>query len=284
MQLSLFDTVSNVINTLGSLTGFNKNAVDRTARPRVIAPPAPKKANDPSKRSVQCSQSFVLYTLKRGKRKTIGFLVDDLGLSISAPKWVTITQIESAIRERELWIAKKTVEWRQHVEKREKLKIHWQANTPIPLMGENLVIRLSNSADVSKLGVLRVGNELLVALPENASDEQIKNRVQSWLQLQAKKVFAERIPIYSQKLGAAPSRWRLSSARTRWGSCAHDGSVRLNWRLIHFPLDIIDYVIAHELAHLKELNHGPEFWRTVGELFPDYEQKRNWLKRIPADS
>ena len=295
MQLSLFDSVSSVLSTLGSLAGLT---VPRGAPPQVptalapvpevpavhAAPVMPAKSTDNAKRHVQCSQSFIAYTLKRAKRKTFGFLIDDAGLTISVPKWVTIAQIEDAIREREPWIARKTVEWREHVEKREKLKIHWQRNTPVPLMGENLVIRLCNSADVNQLGVLRVGNELLVALPEHASDEQIKNRVQSWLQMQAKVVFAERIPIYSQKLGTTPSRWKLSSARTRWGSCAHDGSIRLNWRLIHFPLDIIDYVIAHELAHLKELNHGPEFWRTVGELFPDYEQKRNWLKRIPAES
>ena len=70
---------------------------------------------------------------------------------------------------------------------------------------------------------------------------------------------------------------------TRWGSCTPDGAVRLNWRLVHFPLEIIDYVIAHELAHLRELNHGPRFWSTVGELFPDFDRARAWLRNFPDD-
>jgi len=79
-------------------------------------------------------------------------------------------------------------------------------------------------------------------------------------------------------------RWSLSSARTRWGSCSADGSIRLNWRLVHFPLDIVDYVIAHELAHLRELNHGTRFWQIVGDLFPEYERARAWLRDFPEDA
>ncbi len=67
---------------------------------------------------------------------------------------------------------------------------------------------------------------------------------------------------------------RLSSAKTRWGSCSADGRILLNWRLIHFPQSSIDYVVAHELAHLKEMNHGPRFWATVASLLPDYETAR----------
>ena len=81
----------------------------------------------------------------------------------------------------------------------------------------------------------------------------------------------------------APKRWALSSARTRWGSCAADGSIRLNWRLMHFPVEIIDYVVAHELAHLREMNHGPRFWSAVGELFPDWKRAREWLRGFPDD-
>ena len=98
---------------------------------------------------------------------------------------------------------------------------------------------------------------------------------------QARELFAQRIPLYAQRLGRSPRRWALSSARTRWGSCAADGSIRLSWRLVQFPLPVVDYVIAHELAHLREMNHGPRFWSTVSELCPDFEQARAWLRRHP---
>jgi predicted metal-dependent hydrolase len=262
MQMSLFDSVSNMIN---AITG--------------LKPKLPEEKT----RSIALKENRISYTLKRSKRRTIGFVIDDKGLTVSAPKWVTIKQIDEALLERESWIARKSFEWKQHVEKRDKLRIQWVDGATFQYMGSPLTVRLENSARVAQLGVLLEESTLLVALPPNADDEQIKNRVQSWLQSRAKTVFSERIPIYTAQLGCTPKRWGLSGARTRWGSCGSDGSIRLNWRLIHFPLDVIDYVIAHELAHLKELNHGPDFWRTVGELFPDYQQKRQWLKQFPAE-
>ena len=72
----------------------------------------------------------------------------------------------------------------------------------------------------------------------------------------------------------------LSSARTRWGSCSRRTGIRLNWRLIHFPLPIVDYVVIHELAHLREMNHGPRFWAIVATLCPDYREQRAELRRL----
>jgi pyrrolidone-carboxylate peptidase len=77
-----------------------------------------------------------------------------------------------------------------------------------------------------------------------------------------------------------PAGLSLSSARTQWGSCTHDGRIRLNWRLIHFALPVIDYVVAHELAHLKEMNHGPRFWNTVAELLPGFEEAREQIRGV----
>ena len=75
----------------------------------------------------------------------------------------------------------------------------------------------------------------------------------------------------------------LSAARTRWGSCSLRSGIRLNWRLIHFPADTVDYVVAHELAHLREMNHSPRFWAVVGEIYPDYQAARDELKRLAAN-
>jgi predicted metal-dependent hydrolase len=119
---------------------------------------------------------------------------------------------------------------------------------------------------------------LYVGLPAQSGAEQLRDLVQGWLQGQARVHFAQRLEHYRQAHDLAPTRWRLSSARTRWGSCGSDGAIRLNWRLMHFPPDIIDYVICHELAHLRELNHGPQFWHAVQDLFPDYERARGWLR------
>ena len=74
--------------------------------------------------------------------------------------------------------------------------------------------------------------------------------------------------------------WEISSARTQWGSCSREGRVRLNWRLVHFEPAVIDYVIAHELAHLRELNHSPRFWNEVARLLPGYEAARDRIRRV----
>jgi len=100
------------------------------------------------------------------------------------------------------------------------------------------------------------------------------------LQRRAREHFAPRLAAAAARLGCPAPRLALSSARTRWGSCSADGSIRLNWRLIHLPPDLIDYVIAHEAAHLVEMNHGPRFWATVERLYPDWRAARARLKQV----
>jgi predicted metal-dependent hydrolase len=288
MQLSLFDTVSQILHTVGGQFSGVLN------RPFAVLPSLPEPLSQRSEllpkkpliavRTLQLKTLQVQYTLKRSsKRRTIGFVINDDGLGVVAPKWVTIKQIEESLAEREDWIIRKTFEWQEFTKKRDSLRVEWGDGAKVRYLGAEITIRLNNSAEVTKAGTEFDIDTLRIALPPQATNEQIKNRVEAWLQSRAKIIFSERIPLYSQKLGAAPTKWGLSSARTRWGSCAHDGSIRLNWRLVQFPMDIIDYVVAHELAHLKELNHGPEFWRTVGELFPDYEKKRRWLKQFHVE-
>jgi predicted metal-dependent hydrolase len=102
--------------------------------------------------------------------------------------------------------------------------------------------------------------------------------VQSWLQRQARRIFDERCAHFAERLQVTVRRVALSSAQTRWGSASADGSVRLNWRLVHFGMATIDYVVAHELAHLRHMNHGPEFWAVVRSVVPDLDQARGRLK------
>jgi len=102
--------------------------------------------------------------------------------------------------------------------------------------------------------------------------------VQGWLQGEAKRVFAERLEIYADKLGVTYKRFSLSSASTQWGSCTADGRIRLNWRLVHFRLPVIDYVVVHELCHLRHLDHGRAFWAAVEGLRPDWREAHDWLR------
>ena len=119
---------------------------------------------------------------------------------------------------------------------------------------------------------------LHLGLPQAAEPDQIRDVVQSWLQRQAKRIFEERCAHFATRLGVRMTRLSLSSASTRWGSASADGSIRLNWRLVHFALPVIDYVVTHELAHLREMNHSAAFWNVVRAALPGYEQARGVLR------
>jgi predicted metal-dependent hydrolase len=230
-------------------------------------------------RITQISGQPVRWQLLRAKRRTIGFQIDHRGLRVSAPRWVSVREIDQALQAKAPWILRKLAEWRTQSERNQALATRWEDGGEIRFMGESLTLR----TDPEARGIDRQGTLLRIDLPPGAGSEQIKDRVETWLRGEAKRVFAQRMPIYTERLGRAPARWSLSSARTRWGSCTLDGAIRLNWRLIHFPIELIDYVIAHELAHLAELNHGPRFWSTVGSLFPDFESARRQLRAQAAE-
>jgi predicted metal-dependent hydrolase len=221
----------------------------------------------------------VSWELRRARRKTIGFAIDQHGLRVSAPPWVTLADIDRALGEKANWIVRKLAERREYAARRERFMPCWENGAPIPVLGATFTLRI----DPEARGVTATDRELRIGVPSQASPEQVAKLGHAWLQQTARRAFAERIPVFAERLGRAPTRWALSSARTRWGSCARDGSIRLNWRLVHFPRDIMDYVIAHELAHLREMNHGPRFWAIVAELFPEFERARAWLRQFPDD-
>lgn len=256
------------------------------ARPTVTPSPRAEPPRSPARlsgeiREVRLSGHPVQYTLRRSPRKTIGFAIDHRGLTVTAPRWVSLREIESALAVRGDWVLRKLVEWRDAASRRAEREVRWEHGATVPFLGRPLTLHVEAG---HRGAVARVDDRLHLALPPGAGSEQIRDAVDAWIQSQARAHYAQRIAHFSDRLGAAPKRWRLSSARTRWGSCSADGSIRLNWRLMHFPPEIVDYVVCHELAHLKELNHGPRFWSTVGELFPEYPQAREWLRKRPGST
>ncbi|ALE53672.1 SprT family zinc-dependent metalloprotease [Paraburkholderia sp. SIMBA_055] len=252
-----------------------------TATPHGQQPAVPLAPDGSKLRKLVIGSRTLHYALKRSARRSIGFAIDSTGLTITAPRWVTLADIETAITEKQRWIFTKLIEWQTRVEQRALPKVDWKDGAQVPYLGQPVHVRLG-----SPQGTLAFSAEdsaLQVPLPLQADPQQIKDRVQGWLQGEAKRVFGERLAIYAEKLGVNYRAYALSSAATRWGSCSSDGKIRLNWRLIHFPLSIIDYVVAHELAHLREMNHSPRFWQTVESIFPEFREARQTLKSHPPE-
>ncbi|MBS0308943.1 MAG: M48 family metallopeptidase [Proteobacteria bacterium] len=241
-----------------------------------LAPP-------PGKRRIHLGGHVLDYTLVRSKRRSIGFLIGDEGLRMCAPKWVTIGEIEGAIREKQRWIFAKLNERRERSARRLQPQMQWRDGATLPYLGADLTLRIANT-QIQGIHHHHETRELIVCLPADASEQQLKDRVQGWLQMEAKRLFAERLPLYAQKLQVVYQSFALSSATTQWGSCTADGKIRLNWRLVHFPLALIDYVIAHELSHLREMNHSPRFWATVQSIFPEFESAKKALREHAPES
>ena len=260
----------NQLSLLDLLPGADAN----TAPPLSTVPEPPLAAGH---RRLRLDEHHLDYRLLRSKRRTIGFLIDDDGLRVTAPRWVTVAEIEIAITEKRVWIFKKINEQRERSVRRLQPPMEWRDGARLPYLGADIVVRIADSASAG-IRFDEASRELHVSLPASATEQQLKDRVQGWLQAEARRVFAERLEIYAAKLCVEFKGFALSSATTQWGSCTADGRIRLNWRLMHFALPNIDYVVAHELSHLREMNHGPQFWATVQSLLPEFETARKALR------
>jgi predicted metal-dependent hydrolase len=258
----------------------------RAPSPEVAAAPAPPLVHRHPRadREIRLGEHQVAYLLRRARRKTIGFTVGAEGLAVSAPRWVGQGEIESALRDKSAWILRKLAEQRERQRRLEAARVDWRDGAGLPFLGETVILVLDTrvagavlNTDAQALpGVPRL--TLHVGLPQSAQPAQIRDVVQSWLQRQARRIFEERCAHFAPLLKVQVARMRLSSAQTRWGSASADGSIHLNWRLVHFGLPVIDYVVAHELAHLREMNHSPAFWEVVRSAIPDVENRKAALR------
>ncbi|NLY64810.1 MAG: M48 family metallopeptidase [Alcaligenaceae bacterium] len=220
------------------------------------------------------------YTLQRSNRKSIGFTINSEGLKITAPYWVSQELIDKAILSKKSWIEGKLQHWQHQQPAR---SFQWQPGMGLPYLGKTIIIqpepgliacRFSGHYDAPQNN-----DTLYLNLPANAAPEALKKACNQWFQGRALAWFDARLRHFHQTKAVKPSRYRLSGAQTRWGSCSSDGSIRLNWRLIHLAPELIDYVIAHELAHLKEMNHSPRFWAEVKRILPEFEAAKNVLRQ-----
>lgn len=237
-------------------------------------------------REILLGEAVVAYALQRARRRTIGFTVGPDGLSVRAPSWVTLSGVDAALREKSDWILRKLSEARERQQRIEGGRIAWAHGAVLPYLGEPLTVVLDPSHGFAgKGGALVTATEqasLHIGLPHSASPAQIRDAVQAWLMRDARRHFTERLDHFAPLLGVRWASLRLSSANTRWGSAKADGSIRLNWRLLHYRPAIIDYVVAHELAHLRVMDHSPRFWDAVATVVPDYAQLRSRLRDEPA--
>jgi len=298
-------TIKNVVKKASP-----KRPASRPVQPDVtlVVPPAVPGVvhfrHPHASREVRLGHALVAYEFKRGQRRSIGFSVGADGLVVRAPKWVTLTEVDAALQTKAGWILRKLQESRERHTRLAAHVIEWRDGATLPYLGRQVTIRLDPEHHFGAAGVALQDLTthampvpavsaafdsdadspkptplvLLVSLPHCASPEQIKDAVQAWLMRQARQLFVQRLDHFAPQLGVQWKKMSLSNAGTRWGSARNDGSIRLNWRLIHMRMPVIDYVVAHELSHLRVMDHSPRFWDTVRSVLPEYAALRRQLK------
>ncbi len=206
------------------------------------------------------------------RRRSIGFRIDPAGLTVSVPARLPQQQWEKALIQKSAWILSRLDQMRRHAAP----PFVWQSGQMLPFLGSPVELAVEHGH--ARTAPLLAEGVLSVFSPHPHDPAAWTNKVLKWYRREALAFFQNRITVYARQLGVEVSRLNLSNARTRWGSCTSKGDIRLNWRLIKAPPPVIDYVVAHELAHLIELNHSPAFWQTVSQLCPDHRELRAYLK------
>ena len=207
--------------------------------------------------------------LVRAKRRTIALIVErDGSLTVRAPKRATLGDIEKFIHEKSDWILRT----------REKI----QSIVEIPkkqYLNEEQFLYLGNLYPLSIVPPQRPALKFENAFKLGSSAQKRGELVfTKWYKGQALQVISERVAEYSKQHGLMPKQVKISSAKTRWGSCSPDGTLNFTWRLIMAPLLVVEYVVVHELVHLKVKNHSQKFWKAVEAIMPEYKIHRKWLR------
>lgn len=214
------------------------------------------------------------YLLKRSpKRRTIGLRIDHRGLTVSAPQRAADSRLEQVLRERSGWLFDKLREWQA----RQPVAFSCADGETLLFLGSELALRLMEGGPRT-LPRLLEDDTLVVTVPDTEDAAVIRRKLEQWYRAEARRHFVQRLEHYAGHMGLALRNVTLSGARTRWGSCNSRGDIRLSWRLIQAPISQIDYVVVHELAHLRELNHSPRFWAIVEETLPHYAAAQRALK------
>jgi predicted metal-dependent hydrolase len=215
------------------------------------------------------------YLLEHRARRTVGLKITEQGLIVHAPKRLFATQLNKILQEKSGWILNKL----QLRDENKVEKVEWIDGAQLLYLGQDITLKLVANIVANKTKKIHFErNELVVHALETNIHAASRASVLMWYKNQAQLDFARRLEVFAAKLGIATPPLTLSNAKSRWGSCNSRKEIRLNWRLLQAPPSIINYVICHELAHIKQMNHSAKFWAVVASLFPDYKDAEKQLK------
>lgn len=229
---------------------------------------------------IQFGNKTIPYKLTRShRRKTLSISVDQHGVSVISPAETTLEKIESTLYKKGAWIIKQLADFNEM--ERKVHKRSFLSGEKLPYLGRQYRLKVYKT-DIDKPKFRFYQSRFLVELSKDISEEEQRDILYplyvDWVKDKGLYFAKDRIKRFTIKLQKEPNKILIKEQEQRWGSCTPTGNILLNWRIFLAPPSIIDYVLAHELVHLKHMNHSKEFWETLGILLPDYEKRKEWLR------
>lgn len=210
------------------------------------------------------------YDIKYSKRKTINISIDrNKNILVKAPQNVSEDKIERIIKSKGLWL----------FDKLNKKRNPGITNTSKEFVSGEGLLLLGNSYQLNilseKFNGIKFEDKFYIS---SSTRHKAKDVFKRWYIDKAKEIFYPKVEQYARSLGVEINKVIIKQMRMSWGSCAPNGTITLNWKLVKAPQYVINYIIVHELAHLLELNHTPEFWNIVAVQVPNYKKAKTWLR------
>lgn len=220
---------------------------------------------------IEHENGSIRFAIKRSpRRKTFAVILHADGVHIAVPLDADLEQVRLALQPSIPRILQRAAPiWA--ISKRDVHERSFVSGESLRLLGKPYILWISPNPTQA---VHVKGNRIYVG---HDQPDDIKSALENWYKAEAKEIFAERVPLWAKRLGVMPGKVIVRSQKARWGSCDSMGNLRLNWRLVMAPMSLIDYVIAHELTHLRAPNHSPQFWQILRSVMPDYLERKQRL-------
>ena len=222
-------------------------------------------------RTVELLGQSVAYQLRRSDDATEPRIdVDIHGVTVVVPQSGELCP-EELLKENAVWVVEKKAKYdtyREQIPERE-----YEAGTTFPYLGDEREVVVERRPSSS------VADETLRLARHHVAETSVKRALETLYRRKARETFEKRANNFSEEMGVEYEQIEVRNQRTKWGSCSPSGTLGLNWRLMMAPRDIVDYIVIHELAHLREANHTDAFWSLVAEQDPDYEEHSRWLEK-----
>lgn len=212
--------------------------------------------------------------VRSARRKTIAIKIQDGNVTVRLPKLMPLWLAKQFVMRKQQWIEDKLKNFQQRPPKRQFIEGELQ-----PFMGEQYPLHIIQEPQRQRLHVLLDQQKLVIMAPPNVTALQIRQALTRWYRRQAESLLPERVKQLAEQTSLRPNQVQIKSYKARWGSCTMRGDIQLNWQLVQATQSINDYVIIHELCHLRQHNHSKAFWDLVEQFDPNFREHRRWLKQ-----